>query len=46
MPDSVTRIVSDAFDGCGTVYLYGTKGGTAQDYSKDHGNINFISLNP
>ena len=46
VPDSVTRIVSDAFDGCGTVYLYGTKGGTAQDYSKDHGNINFISLNP
>ena len=46
VPDSVTRIVSDAFDGCGTVYLYGPEGGCAQDYSKDHGNINFIPLNP
>ena len=44
VPDSVTRIVSDAFDGCGAVYLYGTKGGLVQSYAQGHSGVEFVAM--
>lgn len=37
MPESVTRIADDAFDGCGALRIFGAGGSAAERYAAEHG---------
>lgn len=46
IPESVTAIGTDVFDGCGTVFVYGTADSAAEKYcmEPEHGNCVFVEV--
>jgi len=43
IPDTVETIEDSAFDGCGTVFVFGTSGSVAEEYCEDHTGCIFVS---
>ena len=44
IPESVESLSTTAFDGCGTVYVFGPAGSPAEAYCRSHGNCVFVPV--